>query len=84
MTYDLRRLRLHGLIQRIPQSHRYRVTDFGFRSALAITRAYKRVLSPSLAVANDKDPPAPTKLEKAFKQVDLAIERAQKRGDIAA
>src|SRR5438270_935224 len=27
MTYDLRRLRLHGIIERIPCSHRYRLTD---------------------------------------------------------
>jgi hypothetical protein len=26
MTYDLRRLRLHGLIERIPKSHRYDIT----------------------------------------------------------
>src|SRR5262249_3525545 len=26
-TYDLRRLRLHGLIERIPKTHRYRVTS---------------------------------------------------------
>jgi hypothetical protein len=30
MTYQLRRLRLHGLIERIPKTHRYRLTDFGF------------------------------------------------------
>jgi len=37
---DLRaqpRLRLHGMIERIPKSHRYRVTDFGFRAALFFT-----------------------------------------------
>ena len=34
MTYDLRRLRLHGMIERIPKTHRYRVTDFGLRAAL--------------------------------------------------
>ncbi len=28
MTYDLRRLRLHGVIRRVPKSHRY-LTDFG-------------------------------------------------------
>ena len=26
MTYDLRRLRLHGIIERIPHSHRYQLT----------------------------------------------------------
>ena len=29
MTYDLRRLRVHGLIERIPKSRRYQVTDAG-------------------------------------------------------
>ena len=32
MTYDLRRLRLHGLIERIPGTHRYRLTDHGSRA----------------------------------------------------
>src|SRR5438552_8813407 len=31
MTYDLRRLRLHGLIERVPHNHRYRLTDLGPR-----------------------------------------------------
>jgi hypothetical protein len=34
MTYHLRRLRLHGLIERLPKSHRYRVTDQGWRTIL--------------------------------------------------
>jgi len=34
MTYDLRRLRLHGLIERIEGTHRYRVTKFGFRTSM--------------------------------------------------
>ena len=29
MTYHLRRLRLHGLIERLPKTHRYRVTEAG-------------------------------------------------------
>jgi hypothetical protein len=44
MTYDLRRLRLHGLIQRIPHTFRYRVTDTGLRHALFLTRLHDRVL----------------------------------------
>src|SRR3954447_4190821 len=34
MTYDLRRLRAHGLIERISGSHRYRVTDTGLHHAM--------------------------------------------------
>jgi len=49
ITYQLRRLRLHGLIERIPASFRYRVTDLGFRIALFFTRIYNRILRPGLA-----------------------------------
>lgn len=44
MTYDLRRLRLHGLIERIPGSHRYQVTDLGLAAALFLTRAHNRLI----------------------------------------
>ena len=40
-TYDLRRLRLRGLIEPIPRSHRYRVTEQGLR----IARCYHNVCS---------------------------------------
>jgi hypothetical protein len=49
MTYQLRRLRLHGLIVRQPGTHRYHVTDFGFRIALFFTRTHARLLRPGLA-----------------------------------
>ena len=37
-------LRLHGLIERIPFTRRYRVTDHGLRTALCYHRTYARVL----------------------------------------
>jgi hypothetical protein len=46
MTYQLRRLRLHGMIQRLPNTQRYRVTEPGFRAALFFTPAYNRLLRP--------------------------------------
>ncbi|MCA1605472.1 MAG: hypothetical protein LC775_08400 [Acidobacteria bacterium] len=42
MTYDLRRLRLHGLIERLPHRHRYRITDLGARLAVLYVRIYAR------------------------------------------
>lgn len=84
MTYDLRRLRLHGLIERIPHSNRYQVTDFGFRSALFLTRAYTRLLRPGLAVVMDRQPPAPALLDSALAHVDRAIERIWAQHRIAA
>ena len=34
MSYELRRLRLHGLIERPLKTHRYRLTDEGLQTAL--------------------------------------------------
>jgi hypothetical protein len=49
MSYELRRLRLHGLIERLPKTHRYRLTDEGLRTALFYTRVYSRILRPAMA-----------------------------------
>src|ERR1700692_4946136 len=51
ITYQLRRLRLHGFIERLANIFRYRVTQFGWRAALFFTRAYNRLLRPGLAAA---------------------------------
>jgi len=50
MTYDLRRLRRHGLIERIPGSFRYQVTGTGIAHALFLTRLHDRFLRTGLAV----------------------------------
>ena len=50
ITYDLRRLRLHGLIERIPKSYRYRITAKGLRTAIFYTRLYNRALRTGLAI----------------------------------
>src|SRR5450756_2133968 len=36
-TYDLRRLRTHGLIEKIAHTHRYNVTDYGLHTAMFLT-----------------------------------------------
>ena len=43
MSYELRRLRLHGLIERVPKTHRYRLTSLGLQTALFYTRVYSRI-----------------------------------------
>ena len=50
MTYDLRRLRLHGLIERVPNSHRYRITTLGARMAMLYVRLYARGLRPAASL----------------------------------
>jgi hypothetical protein len=61
MTYDLRRLRLHRLIERIPHTHRYRVTNLGIRVALFFTKVHSRILRPGLSQLFDGCPKAPNR-----------------------
>ena len=55
-TYDLRRLKRKGLIQKIQASHRYQITSLGRRVAVLFTKAYGRVLTPGLSVLDPKLP----------------------------
>ena len=82
MTYDLRRLRLHGLIERIPHTHRYRVTDLGLRTAVFFTRAYNRLVRTGLAELND--PATSTTLRNAFTKLDAEMDNLAKRSRLAA
>jgi hypothetical protein len=60
ITYDLRRLRSHHLIERIPRTHRYRVTGTGLHTAMILTRLHDRVLPACLAqLAQATGPPGP-------------------------
>jgi hypothetical protein len=49
VTYDLRRLRTHGLIERIADTHRYQVTYHGLHTAMFLTRLHDRLLPTGLA-----------------------------------
>jgi hypothetical protein len=46
MTYDLRRLRLKGLIRRIERTNRYVLTPDGVRMAVFYTKLHNRLLGP--------------------------------------
>lgn len=73
LSYDLRRLRYHGLIQRIPRTHRYQVTGTGLRNALFLTRACSRLLHGGLAEI--AGPLAqPSKLRAAARAYETAID----------
>ena len=75
MTYDLRRLRLHGLIERIPHTHRYAVTDLGVRVALFYHRVFVRVLRPALSHALDPSAASPSPLNRLIRRFDREIQR---------
>jgi hypothetical protein len=63
MTYDLRRLRRKGFIQRIPRTQRYELTSEGRRLAVFFTKTYTRMSTPpslnSTPPSQPKSPPAP-------------------------
>jgi len=69
MSYELRRLRLHGLIERLPKTHRYRLTDEGLRTALFYTRVYARILRPAMAPVV---PAAPASSPQALRKFHVA------------
>jgi hypothetical protein len=87
ITYQLRRMRLHGLIERIAATFRYRVTTFGFRVALFFTRAYNRILRPGLAAALPRlhsiNPTLSSTFHKADAQIDRWIDQAQLSAAVA-
>ncbi len=74
VTYDLRRLRLHGLIERQPKRHRYRVTAAGLRVALFVPRVWARTLRPGLATIMPDAAPNEVPLRRAFARLEQAMD----------
>ena len=71
MTYDLRRLRLNGLIRRIEHTHTYVLTPDGQRLAIFYTKLHDRLLRP-LAAADQ--PQAPPGLRQALAVIDRHVD----------
>jgi hypothetical protein len=69
MTYDLRRLRLHGLIERVPHTHRYQATPLGAQVAVFYVRFYARALRPALSLP----PTDPNRTRRALQRLDAAL-----------
>jgi hypothetical protein len=76
MTYDLRRLRLNGLIRRLPRSNRYILTEDGIRIAVFYTKVYytkvyNRLLVPLTAADQTQAPP---ELRAALKTITTHVD----------
>jgi len=63
-TYDLRRLRLHGLIERVPRTHKYRITEAGARIAMLYVRIYARGIRPAASLPTSGTVRGPQTLER--------------------
>jgi hypothetical protein len=71
MTYDLRRLRLAGLIHRIEHTNRYVLTPDGIAMAVFYTKLCNRLLRPLLAA---RQPQAPPPLRDALHTIDQHVD----------
>ena len=77
MTYDLRRLRLHGIVERVPHTHRYRLTRPGLRIAIFFSRTWARLLRPALSLTPPSAPDLP--LRRAFAELENQLTRFQRQ-----
>jgi hypothetical protein len=67
----LHRLRLHGLLERIPKTHRYCITTKGLRTAVFYTRLYNRALRPELATPHLATPELP--MARSIRADEIAV-----------
>jgi hypothetical protein len=78
LRYDIRKLKAHGLLERIGRSYRYRLSEKGAKAALMFILFHKRVCGP-LANSlfhhrpNETHKPA-SKVETAYHKADHAIQ----------
>ena len=85
MTYDLRRLRLHGIIERIPQSQRYKLTPKGRRIAIFFSKLYTRLFLPGLGSLFDQASISATKdMARTMQRLDHHIDSLMRSSDITA
>jgi hypothetical protein len=70
-SYDLRRLRMKGLIVRLEHSNTYVLTPDGVRVAVFYTKVHDRLLRPLLAADR---PPAPLPVRQALRTLDHAVD----------
>jgi hypothetical protein len=71
MTYDLRRLRLAGLIRRIEHTNRYILTPDGIAMAVFYTKLHNRLLRPLMAA---DQPQAPPELRQALDVINQHVD----------
>lgn len=74
MTYDLRRLRLKGLIYRPPKTHRYFLTPYGWKMARLFSRLESRVFRPAVAMFTANDAVLPVPLRASLDRVDAQMD----------
>jgi hypothetical protein len=78
LRYDLRKLKAHGLLERVGKSYAYRLTEKGIRVAAMFLLFHKRVCGPlANSLFHHRPRPRsqpPTKIEAAYYKADEAIQ----------
>jgi hypothetical protein len=74
MTYDLRRLRLKGIIVRLPKSNRYILTPYGRKVAIFFSKVDGQLFGHGSFAFSNQGQPVPKSLTRALLQVDHALE----------
>jgi hypothetical protein len=74
MTYDLKRLRLKGLIARPPGTNRYFLTPYGWKVARLFSRLEARVFRPAMTAFNGFPVALPPTLSAALNRVDAQLD----------
>ncbi|MGH3294316.1 MAG: hypothetical protein ACRDP7_21175, partial [Trebonia sp.] len=80
MTYDLRRLRLAGLIRRIERTNRYAPTPDGTKFAVFCTKLHNRLLRPLMAADQAQASP---ELRQALRTINQHVDDYINRARIA-
>jgi len=73
LSYELRRLRQRGLIERLPKTHRYHVTSFGLRAAVFYSRLHAHLFRPALATIIPAHTPDNSRVRAAFNTLDQLL-----------
>lgn len=84
MTYQLRRLRMHGIIARIPKSNRYRLTENGLRMSQFYTRIHTRLFRTGLAHVFSPADPISFEVGECFDRLRVAMDECCKAVHLAA
>jgi hypothetical protein len=78
LRYDVRKLKAHGLLERIGRTYAYRLTQKGIRAGALFILFHKRVCGP---LANslfhhrpENRSPQPAKIERAYHEADVAVQ----------
>jgi hypothetical protein len=74
MTYDLKRLRLKGLIARPPGANMYFLTPYGWKVARFLSRLDARVFRPAIAAFTESTAALPPGLRTARQRVDAQLD----------